>query len=58
MASEILGGGTQSYRLSTQDATFIYAESQNGPLHIGSIGMLEGGSISKTSCATSKAGFI
>ncbi|MGC1677913.1 MAG: wax ester/triacylglycerol synthase family O-acyltransferase [Candidatus Binataceae bacterium] len=42
MASEILGGGTQSYRLSTQDATFIYAESQSGPLHIGSIGMLEG----------------
>jgi diacylglycerol O-acyltransferase / wax synthase len=31
-----------SYRLSTQDATFIYAESQNGPLHIGSIGMFEG----------------
>lgn len=42
MASEILGGGTQSYRLSTQDATFIYAESQSGPLHIGSIGLFEG----------------
>jgi WS/DGAT/MGAT family acyltransferase len=31
-----------SYRLSTQDATFIYAESRNGPLHIGSIGLFEG----------------
>ena len=31
-----------SYRLSTQDATFIYAESQSGPLHIGSIGLFEG----------------
>src|SRR5208282_5351814 len=31
-----------SYRLSTQDATFIYRESQSGPLHIGSIGLFEG----------------
>jgi diacylglycerol O-acyltransferase / wax synthase len=31
-----------SYRLSTQDATFVYGESQNGPLHIGSIGLFEG----------------
>jgi len=31
-----------SYRLSTQDATFIYGESRNGPLHIGSIGLFEG----------------
>ncbi|MFZ0247885.1 MAG: wax ester/triacylglycerol synthase domain-containing protein, partial [Candidatus Binatus sp.] len=31
-----------SYRLSTQDATFIYGESQSGPLHIGSIGLFEG----------------
>jgi diacylglycerol O-acyltransferase / wax synthase len=31
-----------SYRLSTQDATFIYADTANGPLHIGSIGMFEG----------------
>src|SRR5271170_6052928 len=31
-----------SYRLSTQDATFVYAESQSGPLHIGSIGLFEG----------------
>jgi diacylglycerol O-acyltransferase / wax synthase len=31
-----------SYRLSTQDATFIYAESNSGPLHIGSIGLFEG----------------
>ena len=35
-------GADSSYRLSTQDATFIYAESQNGPLHIGSIGIFEG----------------
>src|SRR6202790_4771986 len=31
-----------SYRLSTQEATFIYAESQSGPLHIGSIVLFEG----------------
>src|SRR5258708_22467143 len=31
-----------SYRLSTQDATFVYGEAQNGPLHIGSIGLFEG----------------
>jgi len=31
-----------SYRLSTQDATFIYGDSQGGPLHIGSIGLFEG----------------
>src|ERR1700687_1487908 len=31
-----------SYRLSTQDSTFIYGESKNGPLHIGSIGVFEG----------------
>jgi WS/DGAT/MGAT family acyltransferase len=31
-----------SYRLSSQDATFIYGESQSGPLHIGSIGLFEG----------------
>ena len=31
-----------SYRLSTQDATFIYGESQSGPLHIGSIALFEG----------------
>jgi len=31
-----------SYRLSTQDATFVYGESQSGPLHIGSIGVFEG----------------
>jgi diacylglycerol O-acyltransferase len=31
-----------SYRLSTQDSTFIYAESSNGPLHIGSVGFFEG----------------
>jgi diacylglycerol O-acyltransferase len=30
------------YRLSSQDATFIYGESQSGPLHIGSIGLFEG----------------
>jgi diacylglycerol O-acyltransferase len=30
------------YRLSTQDATFIYGESQNGPLHIGSILIFDG----------------
>lgn len=31
-----------AYRLSTQDATFIYGDSDIGPLHIGSIGLLEG----------------
>lgn len=33
---------TRRYRLSTQDATFIYAETSNSPLHIGSILMFEG----------------
>jgi WS/DGAT/MGAT family acyltransferase len=33
---------TRRYRLSTQDATFIYAENPNNPLHIGSILMFEG----------------
>jgi diacylglycerol O-acyltransferase / wax synthase len=41
MAPEIVGERS-SYRLSTQDATFIYAESDSGPLHIGSIGFFEG----------------
>jgi diacylglycerol O-acyltransferase len=41
MAPETVGGQA-SYRLSTQDATFIYAESDSGPLHIGSIGLFEG----------------
>ena len=31
-----------AYRLSTQDATFIYGESRNGPLHIGSMGLFQG----------------
>ena len=33
---------SRRYRLSTQDATFIYAESPANPLHIGSILMFEG----------------
>jgi diacylglycerol O-acyltransferase len=33
---------SRRYRLSSQDATFIYAETPNGPLHIGSILMFEG----------------
>ncbi len=41
MAPKALGTSS-AYRLSTQDATFIYAETTNGPLHIGSIGFLEG----------------
>src|SRR5882757_8011153 len=31
-----------SYRLSTQDSTFVYGESNNGPLHIGSVSFFEG----------------
>jgi len=30
-----------SHRLTGQDATFIYGESRNGPLHIGSISFFE-----------------
>ncbi len=42
---------SRRYRLSSQDATFIYAETPNGPLHIGSIPMFEvAKSISTTSC--------
>ena len=33
---------SRRYRLSTQDATFIYADSANGPLHIGSILIFDG----------------
>jgi len=33
---------SRRYRLSTQDATFIYAETAKNPLHIGSILMFEG----------------
>ena len=35
-------GTSRRYRFSTQDATFIYAETANSPLHIGSILMFEG----------------
>ena len=33
---------SRRYRLTTQDATFVYGETPNGPLHIGSILMFEG----------------
>ena len=42
MAENSTFPSSASYRLSTQDATFIYGESQSGPLHIGSIGLFEG----------------
>jgi len=42
MAENSMFPSAASYRLSTQDATFVYAESQSGPLHIGSIGLFEG----------------
>jgi diacylglycerol O-acyltransferase / wax synthase len=42
MASDVLGASFSSYRLSSQDASFIYAESNSGPLHIGSISLFEG----------------
>jgi diacylglycerol O-acyltransferase / wax synthase len=42
MAEKSTFPSAASYRLSTQDATFIYGESQSGPLHIGSIGLFEG----------------
>jgi diacylglycerol O-acyltransferase len=42
MAENSVAPPASGYRLSTQDATFIYGESQNGPLHIGSIGIFEG----------------
>jgi WS/DGAT/MGAT family acyltransferase len=31
-----------AYRLTTQDASFLYGESHNGPLHIGSLAVFEG----------------
>src|SRR6202790_2965439 len=42
MADNSTFPSVSSYRLSTQEATFIYAESQSGPLHIGSIVLFEG----------------
>jgi WS/DGAT/MGAT family acyltransferase len=37
-----LNTNSRRYRLSTQDATFIYADTTNGPLHIGSILIFDG----------------
>lgn len=31
-----------SHRMSAQDASFIYAETRNGPLHIGSVNIFDG----------------
>ena len=31
-----------AHRLTTQDASFLYGESRNGPLHIGSLAVFEG----------------
>ncbi len=31
-----------AHRLTTQDASFLYGESRNGPLHIGSLAIFEG----------------
>ncbi len=31
-----------AHRLTTQDASFLYGESRNGPLHIGSVAIFEG----------------
>ncbi len=42
MASDVLGASCSAYRLSSQDALFIYGEAQSGPLHIGSIGLFDG----------------
>src|ERR1700722_19344403 len=42
MAENFKLPSTSSYRLSTQDATFIYGESQSAALHIGSIVLVEG----------------
>jgi diacylglycerol O-acyltransferase len=41
MAKESIAIEKLSHRLSGQDATFIYGESRNGPLHIGSISFFE-----------------
>ena len=42
MAENLSIPSAAPYRLSSQDATFIYGESQSGPLHLGSIGLFEG----------------
>ena len=42
MSENSVAAPATGYRLSSQDATFIYGESQTGPLHIGSIGVFEG----------------
>jgi len=41
MAEKTIANLKPSHRLSAQDATFIYGESRNGPLHIGSISFFE-----------------
>ncbi|HUO03819.1 MAG TPA: wax ester/triacylglycerol synthase family O-acyltransferase [Candidatus Binataceae bacterium] len=42
MAEKFGGKSTPAYRLSSQDASFIYADTNNGPLHLGSIAIFEG----------------
>jgi diacylglycerol O-acyltransferase / wax synthase len=41
MANESIAIEKLNHRLTSQDATFIYGESRNGPLHIGSISFFE-----------------
>ncbi len=41
MAEKSIAIEKLSHRLASQDATFIYGESRNGPLHIGSLSFFE-----------------
>ena len=41
MAEKSIAIEKLSHRLTNQDATFIYGESRNGPLHVGSISFFE-----------------
>ena len=41
MAEKSIAIEKLSHRLTGQDATFIYGESRNGPLHVGSLSFFE-----------------
>ena len=41
MAEKTIAIENLSHRLTDQDATFIYGESRNGPLHVGALSFFD-----------------
>jgi len=52
MAAKSIAIEKLNHRLTGQDATFIYGESRNGPLHIGSFSFFEDETRSATTSCT------